>query len=511
MGLAASQAKLLFITQRQNDVSAKMQRISNDTMILARDDEEVSAKYSKMLYATKKVLKGDDAFIYDNLMGATAAQNDYYQGILNAAKKVVLDSSLRSALPGLKTDVGTGTEFVKAYPTAKDFQKAIAPANNKLSMELNSKMIGFVNEYGEYPTAGKTTMGSILKSISSSWGTYINDACGARNAQDGYGKNFSNNVKDLSFWDIANGKNGEDYVVILAHDNGKVSGVPYDAAKSNFKNIGNAISNAICTSMGRADLVQQMKNYVSGLADGINFCDNSKERDTDRAYQNGVDDARNCLVGNCTETYRKGSDNDVFTLNISEYVRKLTEKALSLASGGAGAPGSNVRDSSNTSKEHLKKSYDVETYEAKLREKFPDDDEYNKVLATLKNTAPDVEVSNYYQQMYDNLAEHGWSFEDIADIKAKLNDLTSGYSLSSDNASKANDDLYAEVPDEETRNKATAWYEAEMSKINRKEKILQTELTKLQNEYSELTNDMNSVQSIIQGNVQRSFTFCQSG
>ena len=38
MGLAASQARLLFITSRQNDVSAKMQRISNETMILARDE-----------------------------------------------------------------------------------------------------------------------------------------------------------------------------------------------------------------------------------------------------------------------------------------------------------------------------------------------------------------------------------------------------------------------------------------------------------------------------------------
>lgn len=511
MGLAASQAKLLFITQRQNDVSAKMQRISNDTMILARDDEEVSAKYSKLLYATKQVLKGDDAFIYDNLMGATAAENDYYQGILNAANKVVLDSSLRGALSGLKEDVGTREEFLKAYPTAKDFQRAIAPENLNLSLDARSKMNGFINDYGEYPTDGKTTMGGILKGISDNWGDCLNDACGARNAATGGGNNFSNNIKDLSFWDIANGENGTDYVTILAQDGGKVSGVPYDRARDNFKNIGNAISTAICKSMGREDLLSKMKSYVSGLADSINFCDNSKDRDTDTAYQKGIEDARKCLVGNSTETYSKGSDNDIFTLNISEFVRKLAEEALSLANNGEGAPGSNVRDLSDSSKQHLQKSYDAQTYEEKLAERFPDADERAKVLATLKNIAPDVEVSDYYQQMYDNLKEHGWSFEDISEIKAKLNDITSGYTLSSDNASKQNDDLYVEVPDEEARKKATAWYESEMSKINRKEKKLQTELTKLQNEYSALTNDMNSVQSIIQQNVQRSFTFCQSG
>ena len=124
--------------------------------------------------------------------------------------------------------------------------------------------------------------------------------------------------------------------------------------------------------------------------------------------------------------------------------------------------------------------------------------------------APDVEVTDYYKQMYDNLKTHGWSFEDIADIKSKLSDLTSGYSISNSNSTN-NSDAYVEVPDEETRKQASAWYETEMSKINRKEKKLQTELTKLQNEYTALTNDINSVQSIIQGNIQRSFTFCQSG
>ena len=53
MGLAASQARLLFITSRQNDVSAQMQRVSNQNMILARDEDEVSEKYNRMLSATK--------------------------------------------------------------------------------------------------------------------------------------------------------------------------------------------------------------------------------------------------------------------------------------------------------------------------------------------------------------------------------------------------------------------------------------------------------------------------
>ena len=50
-----------------------------------------------------------------------------------------------------------------------------------------------------------------------------------------------------------------------------------------------------------------------------------------------------------------------------------------------------------------------------------------------------------------------------------------------------------------------------MKKIQRKEKQLDTQLTKLQTEYSSLTNDFNSVKSILDANVQKSFTYCSNG
>ena len=76
MGLAASQARLLFITARQSDVSAKMQRISNQNMILARDEEDVSTRYNNML--SEKVIKLKDGYSdgislsYDAIMGKNA-------------------------------------------------------------------------------------------------------------------------------------------------------------------------------------------------------------------------------------------------------------------------------------------------------------------------------------------------------------------------------------------------------------------------------------------------------
>ena len=72
-------------------------------------------------------------------------------------------------------------------------------------------------------------------------------------------------------------------------------------------------------------------------------------------------------------------------------------------------------------------------------------------------------------------------------------------------------DLVTEVADETTRAKAEAYYKAEMAKINRKEKEQDTQLQKLQTEYSGLTSDYESVKSILNANIQKSFTYCQNG
>ena len=103
MGMAASQARLLFITSRQNDVSAKMQRISNQNMILARDSEEVAEKYNKMLSSTVLKVKnqGDSVDLsYDSVMGANATDVSKIVTVGDSTKsdygKVVLSSGIAS-------------------------------------------------------------------------------------------------------------------------------------------------------------------------------------------------------------------------------------------------------------------------------------------------------------------------------------------------------------------------------------------------------------------------------
>ena len=80
----------------------------------------------------------------------------------------------------------------------------------------------------------------------------------------------------------------------------------------------------------------------------------------------------------------------------------------------------------------------------------------------------------------------------------------------SDRKKISESDVFIEGRDKEMEAKAEAWYNSEIKKINRKEDKMDTEMNKLQTEYSSLTSDRESVQQIIQKNIEKSFKFCTS-
>jgi len=573
MGLSATQAKLLFITSRQTDVSAKMQRISNQTMILARDEEDISTKYSQMLNATQyKAVDGVD-LSYNTLMHPTedaAKIGDYKLITSGATDAVVLSTSYANAL-GLN-EYGDKDAFNSKYPDFNSFAAKMIPALGGVFTEppehpteyevtpakadalnnWNTSVKNFISQNGDFPKP--MTMNDILAKVPGKWSDYIDVACGARMAHQGYGNNFTNNIGNLSFSQIAN--TNDDYITILAQDGGKVSGVPTAAAQQNFKNIGNVIAIGIGRGLGvdvsaNSSYMQTMTSYINSLASTINFSDLSKNRDTNTAYQSGVNDAKNVLVGNATETYRRGNDNDFFTLNVSEFVRRLCLKAMSLYNSDYN-PGSNVRDPNTFSHDVKNNAYTIEVNEKGISK----NDYYNKLKTTYDSFSGKsyigyeeaVNLANQYKgemplqsavekpqtpitdaerqahlndeiknspflsfvkTMYNKMSSSGYIVDSDLSSSSLTNKFATGaYKLADADISK-NSDYFAPVADTEIREKAKGWYDAEIAKINRKEKILNMDMQKLQTEYDSLTNDLNSVQAIIQSNVSKSFTFFQ--
>ena len=132
MGLAASQARLLFITSRQNDVSAQMQRVSNQNMILARDEDEVSEKYNRMLSGTTYETTDGVNLSYDALMGAGAASSGAGAIITESSTgRVVLSKSLAASLLGAgAAATGSSADFKAMYSDAKTFAAKVSGSSD---------------------------------------------------------------------------------------------------------------------------------------------------------------------------------------------------------------------------------------------------------------------------------------------------------------------------------------------------------------------------------------------
>ena len=235
MGLAASQARLLFITSRQSDVSAQMQRISNQNMILARDEDEVSEKYNKMLSATTLEVADGVSLSYDALMGASGYANGGSIISDSATGAVVLSPTIAGTL-GLEGS-GSGKDFLAKYPTVDAMRKVLEPsleasasaANNTTTTptgdaaDWQTKVDNIVAEYGEYPAIRNSINATdILKKMGSmNFEDIQNTYSGS--STNGTTHLYNKDNANKSFEELAKATGSNTGVVELLNDKEKLS------------------------------------------------------------------------------------------------------------------------------------------------------------------------------------------------------------------------------------------------------------------------------------------------
>ena len=603
MGLAASQARLLFITSRQNDVSAQMQRISNQNMILARDEDEVSTKYNKMLSATTLQAADGVDISYDSLMGATGAVNGLTSAnvLLNSAGKVALSAS-DIAKYGL-AEAGNAGDITSKYPDAKSFIKAVTgsdeiaaaadssdkPAAAGASTALSGKMSindllgkvaigtgevtnGFVTTTynwikGQFAYGGVTSGEFDDLANNNSAINVFNESSNGITAyfalSDGvlnYDRDWKNGritdigKKTVSISDLYNNAGNMSSSIMLGSAmRASDKALPdLTAIKSNLNNLTNTIGaqlltalsdlgfdaeaakKAVTTSVGKYN-----KSYASniywdeGKGDGKVYDNSAKWAEARKsalayaekhgAYDSGwndvFDDANQkynegavaigamaatglhgIVATRCSE---QGSNNSwQFTLNLGNLVQDIVNDLMNTMSGGAIYD----EDTSQNKVINQEKTVDVKLTAVKSS---------GGSSAPAKTDATNESIASYYTSIYNALKNKGWATDTLVTDKTKLTEaLKNGsYTIYANGTTSnaKNSGLFTEVSDSDAKSKAEHYYEDEMRKINRKEKQLDTELTKLQTEYSGLTNDYESVKSIITANVQKSFTYCQNG
>ncbi len=547
MGLAASQARLLFITLRQNDVSAQMQRVSNDTMVLARDKDVVAEKYEQMLNGKSYKLKDDVDLSYDTLMGGTAIDSLGNVNIVtNNDGRVVLSGADKTKY-GLTADVGNKGDLAKIYPTVDDFIKQADPTNasaiiatkpattsstngatdtSGLTDDDKKRIQTFTNTYGTYPTnATMFTINDILSKMSTVGSMQNIKTYGSDRWSD-----CNKEISAYSYTQISNGNySAQDGKYIRLATEGDRRGTPSDMAKNNINIIASTFKEAILKAMGLSgdsatankltNIVSTIVNYVGGWNNNISKEIVSKD---DTGYATGTKLSE--IVKTTATSTSGGADNDHMWLDVQKLFNMMLDVAIRsvqdeksgsvLSMTGAGNKNQVITSTVNSKgltltewKEKLKNTVGSAKYEqalAYLEPKTPSKTGGSTEAGNVSN----LQKYKCYEALYNNINNYGWSVEDTSSIQEKLKNGT--YRLNGTVLAN-NTDLYEEDTSTDSTAKAEAYWKVEMQKISTKEKKLETELTKLQTEYSSLTSDYESVNSIIQKNISRSFTYCQNG
>lgn len=109
MGLAASQARLLMLTARKDDIEGRMMSIANQRLSLSRQQADLSSQYSDALNGVTLSFDGDgdgsgQNLTYDALMGSSAYANaDQYILTNGDTGQVLLDNKYLAKLGTSKT------------------------------------------------------------------------------------------------------------------------------------------------------------------------------------------------------------------------------------------------------------------------------------------------------------------------------------------------------------------------------------------------------------------------
>lgn len=127
--------------------------------------------------------------------------------------------------------------------------------------------------------------------------------------------------------------------------------------------------------------------------------------------------------------------------------------------------------------------------------------------------------AKFYYQVFEQAFSNGYTVDDqitnrsYMDAQLANNKYKIDGKLASEHTqvSKSKLKLTTAEKVEEEKEKIKSWYNKEEKKISNQEKSIDNKMTSLNAEISALNTEKESVNSLIQKNIERSFTYCQNG
>lgn len=505
MGLAASQARLLFITRRQADVEMGMMRNSNAQLSLSREQSNVNSQYNMMKAATKLEFQSNE-ITYDNLMGDAAVTLGSLNMLTDSSGAVVLNDKL--------ADIAKSTMNTSTNPIGKgasvDQQKAFVAGASKLGLPEVEKLW----DSSPKPSSSNSLWNALsqdqIKTFTRLYGknefgpkeAVSMDALTTTNKLgNSWGNSFVSLVSNVPLSGTECKENGLSEIKSDINTNIESLGAAAKESLKNDKKVGNKYNSSIDSS------VSAMKTAWATIKQGKT----SNSGSTAKKRAKNIAESNYC-IGSC-KNYNLFSSDDMYYAYDKKLLKEHFVASLEIHLGSAMSTvgeGNNKVYVLKPAGEYNEKGYTKTEYENLLKVFCQ---KYGITLSSTDSSntdAKDKEKVSFYKAIAETIAAKGFVApgDDKLTSENIQQQLVNGtYTINGQKASNVSG--FKEVSDEKAEKEAEDWKQEQLSKINVKEKQLNVELTQLNSEYSALTTEYNSAKALIDKNIQRSFSMFQ--
>ena len=562
MGLAASQARYLFISTRMNDLEAGMMRLSAQQLRLSDQANDIEERRDYEANLMHLEFNGERNFTYDDMMGEAAMNNGefYFLTTNDGNNRVVLNQKYTNAIKaaGIAEEGGEATQdaLVKFMGSAAGTPKSANDWKEVITGKLSNTdaykpVDNFKQTYGVEPKQGIDPSKTVdhYKDVTKTEQVSFNDILnkmGSTNNFNGISNTYAGSSRrgtttlneqsncNCSYADLVKKTGGNSGRVCLIDDKEDLSyDEIYKRAQAGFKNLANTIANKIATAYGDSKIMSSMTSVIDQMANQINgSLSNHRHHSESKARNRGRDDADNGLIGVAID--KTGTDQVWIYCNASELTRRLLTAAsnyinnnkTSVTTNAQGAQ-QNYNANGSITKQTTVKEFDYREEHPYTNQQGYDYDQWHaawdKVVADNKldaakaeeyrnNGSIEVAVSdedkqtlNNYKQIFLKACSQGWKqdndLDNTANLTSKLENMQ--YKVNGEVIKNLKNNFQTvKTNDQDLVNQR---YDSELRAIKRQEKVIETQQTAMQTELSALQTEQSSVQSIIDKNVQRGF------
>ena len=561
MGLAAGQARYLFISNRCIDLEKGLMSLSMKELALKDRANDIAEARDYATNLQHLEFNGNKNFSYDDMMGEAALNNGqlYYLTTNDGSNKVVLDSRYAAGMKaaGVSAD---GGEFTNNGYDA--FLNSVAgkpqSANNwaevrtgKLSdTSAYSPIDAFKSDYGvAAPAQGmdpaktvvhykdvqvqkQVSFDEILKKMGNT-----NNFKGISNL-DGSSSKGSTELNEqyncnCSYAELVKKTGSDSGRVCLIDDKEKLSyNEIYARARAGFRNLANTIANKIATAYGDSKIMSSMTTAITQMENQINGSLSSHRHHSEsKARNRGREDANNGLIGVSVD--KTGTDQVWIYCNASELTRRLLTAASNYmksnitavtlrAQGGQ----QNFNESGSITKTVTEKRFDRKEehpYTNSKGKTFKEWTEaWNKIIAdnklnetfakeyltsgkvSIKPSQDDINMMNRYEAIYLKALSQGWTEDNQVYNQEYLTGKLQNVSYLVNAEALKNSEAFATVRTNDA-DQVKAYYDREEREISKEEKKIEIEKNSKQTELNALQTELQSAKSIIDKNVERGF------